>query len=215
MSITRSESGNYSTIFHPSYRFSCGSTIAAGETITIIISRPVDSAKLELVLIRMLLRLELDSSNIVSIRSEYRTKISASAIMSRLFILLEYCFILGNSHIIFQVVNMNLNPKMIRDDYHVTASGLTKMLKETKSKVIRNRVASVTPATRDARKSEVQKKIRETTTNIENYRNMVAEKTLKLKELAKTPLDSSRPGEKAEYDYLVVEVTKIDRDLIE
>ncbi|KAH6704164.1 hypothetical protein BKA61DRAFT_680417 [Leptodontidium sp. MPI-SDFR-AT-0119] len=89
------------------------------------------------------------------------------------------------------------------------------MPKETKPKGASNRVAPVTSAARKARKQEVRGKILETTLNVEKHRNDVAEKKAKLEELSKTPLDSSRPGERAEYDNLKAEIAKLDGELME
>ncbi|KAH7378948.1 hypothetical protein BKA64DRAFT_648371 [Cadophora sp. MPI-SDFR-AT-0126] len=89
------------------------------------------------------------------------------------------------------------------------------MPKETKPKGASNRVAPVTSAARNARKQEVSGKIRETTLNVEKHRNDVAEKKAKLEELSKTPLDSSRPGERAGYDNLKAEIAKLDGELME
>ncbi|KAH6712157.1 hypothetical protein BKA61DRAFT_675955 [Leptodontidium sp. MPI-SDFR-AT-0119] len=89
------------------------------------------------------------------------------------------------------------------------------MPKETKPKGVSNRVAPVTSAARKARKQEVRGKIQETTLNVDKHCNDVAEKKAKLEELSKTPLDSSRPGERAKYDNLKAEIAKLDGELIE
>ncbi|CZT53453.1 uncharacterized protein RSE6_15030 [Rhynchosporium secalis] len=195
----------------------------------ITIGRLVKSAKLELVLIRILLRVEPDRARVLDLplsdgardllrreASILVMKISASAIVNRLFILLEYYYVLGNSYIVSKVIDVVrylhilrlVQPSEIR-------GGITKIPKETKPKGIRNRVAPVTLAARDTRKREVSEKVRKATAEVKKRRSEVAARKRKLDDLYESYSNSSKPEEKAEYENLEAEVTKQDAELIE